>query len=114
MLSARRSALVPCGAVFLVLVQAAAALALQPRLTEIDTFITEAFARQGVDSLTVGVVSGTELIWTKSYGDADIEKKIHADRDTVYRVGSVTKMFTGVMLRQLLDAGKVHLDDPVS
>jgi D-alanyl-D-alanine carboxypeptidase len=56
-------------------------------------------------------VAGKKLIWTKSYGDADIEKKIPADKDTVYRIGWITKMFTAVMLEQLADAGTVHLSD---
>ena len=35
-----------------------------------------------------------------------------ADADTVYRIGSITKMFTALMLEQLVEAGKVHLSDP--
>ena len=31
----------------------------------------------------------------------------------VYRIGSITKMFTALMLEQLVEAGKVHLSDPV-
>ncbi len=42
-----------------------------------------------------------------------MEKHSLADRDTVYRIGSVTKMFTAVMLDQLVEAGKVRLSDPV-
>ena len=36
-----------------------------------------------------------------------------ADRNTVYRIGSITKPFTAVMLMQLLNAGKIRLSDPV-
>ncbi len=53
-------------------------------------------------SVTVGVVSGKDLIWTKSYGNADMEKKLPADKDTIYRIGSITKMFTALMLEQLV------------
>jgi CubicO group peptidase (beta-lactamase class C family) len=42
-----------------------------------------------------------------------MEKKTAADTDTVYRIGSITKMFTAVMLEQLVEAKKVHLSDPV-
>src|SRR5579863_9469706 len=70
-------------------------------------------ARRPVGSVTAGVVAGKQLIWSKSYGDADMEKKIPADADTVYRIGSITKMFTALMLEQLVEAGKVHLSDPV-
>ncbi len=91
----------------------ASAGTLRPHLPEIDSLIAADLARRPVGSVTAGVVSGKELIWSKSYGDADMEKKIPADTDTVYRIGSITKMFTAVMLEQLVEAGKVHLSDPV-
>jgi CubicO group peptidase (beta-lactamase class C family) len=37
-----------------------------------------------------------------------------ADENTIYRVGSVTKLITDLMLFQLRDQGKLSLDDPVS
>ncbi|MGA3236103.1 MAG: serine hydrolase [Bryobacteraceae bacterium] len=86
---------------------------LRPHLPEIDALIAADLARRPVGSVTAGVVSGKELIWSKSYGDADMEKKTAADTDTVYRIGSITKMFTALMLEQLAEAGKVHLSDPV-
>jgi D-alanyl-D-alanine carboxypeptidase len=91
----------------------AAASSLRPRIPDIDAMVAAELARRPVGSVTVGVVAGKELIWSKSYGDADMEKKIAADTDTVYRIGSITKMFTALMLEQLVEAGKVHLSDPV-
>ena len=64
-------------------------------------------------SLTVGVVQGKRLVWTKSYGFADELNRTPATRDTVYRIGSITKQFTAVMLLQLVASGKVRLSDPV-
>jgi CubicO group peptidase (beta-lactamase class C family) len=49
----------------------------------------------------------------KSYGLADIEKGKAATDDTIYRIGSITKQFTAVMLLQLVAQGKVHLSHPV-
>jgi CubicO group peptidase (beta-lactamase class C family) len=89
------------------------AASLRSQLVEIDSMIREELAKRPVGSVTAGVVEGKQLIWSKSYGDADMEKKIPADADTVYRIGSITKMFTALMLEQLVDAGKVHLSDPV-
>lgn len=86
---------------------------LRVKLPEIESMILAELARLPVGSVTAGVVAGKELIWSKSYGDADMEKKTPADVDTVYRIGSITKMFTALMLEQLVDTGKVHLSDPV-
>ena len=65
-------------------------------------------------SLTVGVISGKDLVWTKSYGFADELNHTPATPDTVYRIGSITKQFTATMLLQLVERGKVRLSDPVS
>lgn len=46
-------------------------------------------------------------------GLADAETKAPAASDTIYRIGSVTKQLTALMLLQLVQAGKVHLSDPV-
>ena len=70
-------------------------------------------ARSPMGSLTVGVVSGDKLMWTKSYGNAESVISLTANQDTVYRIGSITKMFTATMLEQLVEAGKVGLKDPV-
>lgn len=34
--------------------------------------------------------------------------------DTIFRVGSITKVITNLMLFKLADEGKIHLDDPIS
>ncbi len=89
------------------------AASLGPQLAQIDTLVAAELARRPVGSVTAGVVSGKDLIWSKSYGEADMEKKTAADTDTVYRIGSITKMFTALMLEQLVEEKKVHLSDPV-
>lgn len=92
---------------------AASVADLTARCTAIDSMVAAEFAKHPTGSVTIGVVSGNQLIWNKSYGNADMEKKLPADKDTIYRIGSITKMFTALMLEQLVDSGKVHLSDPV-
>jgi erythromycin esterase len=79
----------------------------------VDELTAAEFAKYGTGSITVGVVAGRKLIWTRSYGYADAEKKELATKDSVYRIGGVTSKFTGLMLLQLVQAGKVSLSDPV-
>ncbi len=80
---------------------------------QIDAMASGEFARSPMGSLTVGVISGDKLVWTKSYGNAESKMSLIANQDTVYRIGSITKMFTATMLEQLVEAGKVQLADPV-
>ncbi len=86
---------------------------LSAQLTEIDAMVANAYNKKPSGGLTIGVVSDSQLIWTKSYGNADTKNHLPANIDTVYRIGSITKMFTAVMLEQLVETGKVHLSDPV-
>lgn len=86
---------------------------LRPHFGEVDGVAAAELARRPVGSVTAGIVSGKELVWSKSYGQADMEKNVAADTDTIYRIGSITKMFTALMLEQLVEAGKVRLSDPV-
>jgi CubicO group peptidase (beta-lactamase class C family) len=85
----------------------------QPALLQrIDSIAQAEFAHDSVASLTIGVVTRRGLVWTKSYGFADMSTKRLANRESVYRIGSITKMFTAVMLQQLVAAGKIRLTDP--
>src|SRR5581483_7503939 len=64
--------------------------------------------------LSVGIIYDQDLIWTKNVGYADYEQQLHATSRTLYRLASVTKLFTATMLMHLRDAGKVQLDDPLA
>jgi CubicO group peptidase (beta-lactamase class C family) len=87
---------------------------LRSAIDQVDVMTAAEFAKDQLGSVTVGVVSPAGLVWTKSYGYADMEKKLSASRDTVYRIGSITKQFTAVMLLQLTESGQLHLSDPVA
>jgi CubicO group peptidase (beta-lactamase class C family) len=83
------------------------------QLKVVDALVAREFAKDSIGSITVGVIAGSQLAWTRSYGFADMKSHRPADRNTVYRIGSITKPFTAVMLMQLVEAGKVRLSDPV-
>ena len=52
--------------------------------------------------------------WIKAYGESDPAKKVPMTADMHVRIGSVTKPFTGTLVMQLVEQGKVSLDDPIS
>ena len=82
-------------------------------LEAVDSLVSAEFAKDSIGSITVGVVAGSEMVWTRSVGFADMKALRLANRNTVYRIGSITKPFTAVMLMQLVAAGRVQLSDPV-
>lgn len=57
-----------------------------------------------------------EIIYSRAIGyrSVDGNKKIKSDSHTKYRIGSITKMFTGTMIFQLIEEGKLKLNDHLS
>ncbi len=83
-------------------------------LEVLDTWITATAAQREQPGVSVGIVYDQDLIWAKGYGYADLERRIPATPATLYRIASISKLFTATAIMQLRDAGKLRLDDPVS
>jgi len=64
--------------------------------------------------LSMGIVHDQALVWSRGFGWADVERREPATADTLYRIGSITKLFTATALLILRDAGRLHLDDPLA
>jgi len=60
----------------------------------LDAWVATTVAQRGQPGLSIGVVLGDRLVWAKGYGFADLEKKVPATPQTLYRVASITKTFT--------------------
>ena len=67
-----------------------------------------------IPGMSAAVVKNGELVWARGFGYADIENQIPATPETPYHLASVTKTFAAVILMQLVQEGKLSLDDPVS
>ena len=82
-------------------------------LNGLEGLLAAEFAKDGIGGASIGVVSGARLAWTGNYGYADMDARRRPTADTAYRIGSVTKQFTALMLLQLVEDGKVRLTDPI-
>ena len=60
------------------------------------------------------VTEGGKTVYAKGRGLADINAKTPITPDTVFRLGSITKQFSAAVVMQLVEEGKVSLDDPLS
>ena len=54
------------------------------------------------------------VVFEKAYGFADVDNKLKANKVTKYKIGSITKTFTAVMIMQLLEEKKVKIDTKLS
>jgi hypothetical protein len=63
----------------------------------------------------ISVVKDGKLFFAKGYGVADLEKKTPVVPDkTIFRIGSITKVFTATAVMQLADRKKLKLTDDVN
>lgn len=71
-------------------------------------------AYRQLPGLSLGVVYDQQLIWAQGIGTSDREQATPATPATIYRIASITKLFTATAIMQLRDAGRLRLDDPVA
>ena len=67
-----------------------------------------------IPGMSAAVVKEGELVWARGFGYSDVENGIPAAPETPYHLASVTKTFAAVTIMQLVQEGKLSLDDPVS
>ena len=70
--------------------------------------------RTGGDATSLGIalVSRDGLVWTGSFGLADVATRVAPTADTMFGIGSVSKIFAAVVVMQLVEQRLVDLDTP--
>jgi CubicO group peptidase (beta-lactamase class C family)/D-alanyl-D-alanine dipeptidase len=85
-----------------------------PAVESITRQIQAAVDAGKVPALSIALIIDQKVVWSAGFGIADPATETRADADTAYRVGSVSKLFTDVAAMQLVEQGKLDLDQPVS
>lgn len=85
----------------------------RPLHRELQSQMSSAIRAARVPGACIGLVVGRELAWSTGFGYADLAARRRASVDTIFRIGSITKTFTGLAVVQLRDAGLISLDDPL-
>lgn len=67
----------------------------------------------GVPGMAIALVDKNGAIWVDGLGFADREASSPATAETLFRMGSVSKMFAGIAVMQLVEQGKLDLNDKV-
>ncbi len=84
-----------------------------PAIAQLSTAIRHEVASKQLGALSIALVDAERMVWSDGYGYRDAEKKVAATADTVYRVGSVSKLFTDIAIMKLVEDGQIDLDEPV-
>jgi CubicO group peptidase (beta-lactamase class C family) len=72
--------------------------------------IVQRYSREGLFQGSVLVADHGKVIYRKAVGLANAEWNVPNTVDTKFRIGSITKQFTAMLILQLLDEGKLRLD----
>jgi serine beta-lactamase-like protein LACTB len=84
-----------------------------PPEAQAKAYLEELWRATGTPGISVAVARGGRLVFAEGVGFADLENMVPATASTVYNVGSVSKVMTAVAVMQLVEQGKVRLDDPI-
>jgi CubicO group peptidase (beta-lactamase class C family) len=77
-------------------------------------YIEGLMKKSKVVGLSVAVVNDKEVLWTQGFGYADKANDIRATPQTMFDPASVSKLFTATAVMQLVEQGKIDLDQPYS
>src|SRR5580692_7278184 len=79
---------------------------------QVDSLARAFVAAGTTPSVAVSVARGGNIIVLAAWGKSDVEQNVDATAASVYELGSATKQFTASAIMQLVDQGKVKLDEP--
>ena len=80
----------------------------------LERFIAHEMTDKELPALSIALVDDQQIVWAKGFGFADGKNQVPATAETVYRVGSVSKLFTDIAVMQLVEQRKLDLDAPVN
>ena len=89
----------------------------RPAATSIEEFDQrlESLRQQAhIAGVSVAIAENQRIAWSKGYGTADLATNRMASDTTVYHFASLTKPFASAILLQLVEEGRISLDDPVA
>jgi CubicO group peptidase (beta-lactamase class C family) len=84
------------------------------QVENITPAIQQIFKEEKVVGLSVAVVKNNKIIYTNSFGSSNIETGTPLTNNNIFRIASISKSFSATSIMQLVEAGKLHLNDDVS
>lgn len=83
------------------------------RFENIEQTIVELMGEFKIPGLSIGIVENNQSIYAKGFGARNLKKNLPFTENTLFGVGSISKSFTSLALLQLVQEGKLDLQDPV-
>jgi serine beta-lactamase-like protein LACTB, mitochondrial len=83
------------------------------KLETIEATLAAEWSRWRPPGLSAAIVADHHLVWSRGLGLADLEQRVPATPETVYRIASISKTITAVAVMQLAGQAKLDLDTPI-
>ena len=83
-------------------------------LDELKILVAETIEEHQVPAVGIAMLGPEGEVWVGSLGKANLENDVPADADTLYRIGSTSKMFVALSVLKLVEQGRLSLDDRLS
>ncbi|MDR4469681.1 MAG: beta-lactamase family protein [Nitrospira sp.] len=77
-------------------------------------FVQQQMKKHDVTGLSLALVDDQHIVWAEGFGYADKAHNVLATPETLYRAGSITKLFTATAIMQLVERGLIDLDRPIT
>ncbi len=82
--------------------------------TKLQAVLDEAIDKYNLAAIQATVIDGNGQIWNGVSGTTDFTKKTNANIGSLFRIASVTKVFTSTVAMRLVETGKLKLSDTVN
>jgi CubicO group peptidase (beta-lactamase class C family) len=80
----------------------------------IDRTLREGIAQRKIPCVTAMVASSDKILYSGAFGKRDSASGIDVQPDSIFAIASMTKAITSVAAMQLVERGKLRLDEPVA
>lgn len=86
----------------------------QPVATALTGMIEHEMRQKRIPAVSIALVDHGKTVWAQGFGMARPADSTPATANTVYRIGSVSKLFTDIGIMQLVERGELNLDAPIT
>jgi CubicO group peptidase (beta-lactamase class C family) len=99
---------------FLLIAQSSSAPDYKDAFNLIDKWMSGQRDYDRLPGISIAIVKDQDIIWSKGYGYADVEKKVPMQPQSICSICSISKLFTSVAIMQLVEQGRIRLDDSIT
>ncbi len=84
------------------------------QFTELELYIPALMEEAAIPGLAIAKIKDGKTIFLQTYGKANIETAAPVTKDTLFNLASISKPIMGLVLLQLVEQGKLDLDQDIN